>query len=132
MKSTVSIALAFALLLMGGTGATQSIWVETSESCGEWLKARKLKRSSPHEARLVGMLDGMAVGRMTDIWKAQGKPMTRDEAYEWMDQYCQSNPHSKVVIGAEVLANARTNGEYRRLQKNLSTTPLSEPSGKKE
>jgi hypothetical protein len=132
MKTTVSIALAFALLLMGGTGAGQNIWVETSENCGEWLKARKLKRSSPHEARLVGMLDGMAVGRMTDIWKAQGKPMSRDQAYEWMDVYCQSNPRTRIVIGAEALANERTNGEYRRLQKNLSATPLSDPSGKKE
>jgi hypothetical protein len=35
------------------------------------------------------------------------------------------------VIGAEELANERTNGEYRRLQKNLSVTPLSEPAAKK-
>jgi hypothetical protein len=131
MRTALSIALAFALILMGGTSAGQNIWVETSESCGDWLKARKLKRSSPHEAHLVGLLSGMAIGRMTDIWRAEGKPMTRDQAYEWMDQYCQSNPHSKVVIGAEELANARTNGEYRRLQKNLSATPLSEPAAKK-
>jgi hypothetical protein len=105
--------------------------VETSESCGEWLKARSLKRSSPHEAHLVGLLSGMAIGRMTDIWRAHGKPMTRDQAYEWMDQYCQSNSLSRIVIGAEELANERTNGEYRRLQKNLSVTPLSEPAAKK-
>ena len=131
MKTTASIALAFALILVGGTSAGQNIWVETSENCGEWLKARKLKRSSPHEARLVGLLSGMAIGRMTDIWRAHGKPMTRDQAYEWMDQYCQSNPLSKVVIGAEELANARTNGEYRRLQKNLTVTPLSDQSGRR-
>jgi hypothetical protein len=131
MKTTASIALAFALILMGGTSAGQNIWVETSESCGEWLKARSLKRSSPHEAHLVGLLSGMAIGRMTDIWRAHGKPMTRDQAHEWMDQYCQSNPLSRIVIGAEELANERTNGEYRRLQKNLSVTPLSEPAAKK-
>ncbi|HEY7742966.1 MAG TPA: hypothetical protein VIA19_07955 [Burkholderiales bacterium] len=131
MKTTASIALAFALILMGGTSAGQNIWVETSESCGEWLKARSLKRSSPHEAHLVGLLSGMAIGRMTDIWRAHGKPMTRDQAYEWMDQYCQSNSLSRIVIGAEELANERTNGEYRRLQKNLSVTPLSEPAAKK-
>jgi hypothetical protein len=131
MKTTASIALAFALILMGGTSAGQNIWVETSESCGEWLKARSLKRSSPHEAHLVGLLSGMAIGRMTDIWRAHGKPMTRDQAYEWMDQYCQSNSFSRIVIGAEELANERTNGEYRRLQKNLSVTPLSEPAAKK-
>jgi hypothetical protein len=131
MRTLLSISLALALMLAAGAVKGQNIWVETSENCGEWVKARKLKRSSPHEARLVGMLDGMAVGRMTDIWKAQGKPMSRDQAYEWMDQYCQSNPLSKIVIGAEVLANERTSGDYRRLQKNLSATPLSDPAGKK-
>jgi hypothetical protein len=35
------------------------------------------------------------------------------------------------VIGAEELANERTNGEYRRLQKNLSATPLSEQPDRK-
>jgi hypothetical protein len=130
MKTTASIALALALMLTWEISAGQNIWVETSENCGEWLKARKLKRSSPHEARLVGLLDGMAVGRVIEIWKAHGNPMTRDQAIAWMDQYCQSNPQSRVVIGADELANERTNGEYRRLQKNVSATPLSEPAGK--
>jgi hypothetical protein len=105
--------------------------VEASEDCGEWLKARKLKRSSPYEAHLVGLLSGMAIGRMIDIWKAHGNPMSKEQAYVWMDKYCQSNPLSKVVIGAEELANEKTNGEYRRLQKNLSTTPLSDQPGGK-
>jgi hypothetical protein len=77
------------------------------------------------------MLDGMAIGRMIEIWKAQGSPMSKEQAYSWMDQYCQANSHSRVVIGAEELANERTNGEYRRLQKNLSTTPLSDQPGRK-
>ena len=131
MKTALSISLSLVLMLASGTGNGQNIWVEASEDCGEWLKARKLKRSSPHEARLVGLLSGMAVGRMVDIWKAQGKPMTKDQAYLWMDKYCESNPRSRVVIGAEELANERTNGEYRRLQKNLSATPLSDPAGRK-
>lgn len=131
MRTALSIALVLALTFISGTSAGQNIWVETSENCGEWLKARKLKRSSPHEAHLVGLLSGMAIGRMIDIWKAPGNPMTKDQAWSWMDQYCQANPHSKVVIGAEELANERTNGEYRRLQKNVTATPLSEPSTRK-
>jgi len=126
MRTALSISLALALTLTSGISAGQSMWVETAEDCGEWAKARKLKRSSPHEARLVGLLDGMAVGRMIEIWKAQGNPMSKEQVYSWMDKYCQANPLSRVVIGAEELANERTNGEYRRLQKNLSTTPLSD------
>jgi hypothetical protein len=48
-----------------------------------------------------------------------------------MDKYCQANPLSRVAIGAEELANEKTNGEYRRLQKNLSATPLSDQPDKK-
>lgn len=131
MKTALSISLALALLLTPGIAAEQRIWVETSEDCGEWVKARKQKRSSPHEARLVGLLDGMAVGRVIDIWKAHGKPMHREQVYPWMDSYCQANPSSRIVVGAEELANERTNGEYRRLLKNVTVTPLSEPPGRK-
>jgi hypothetical protein len=131
MRTARSIALALALTITCGMSAGQTLWVETPEDCSEWVKARKLKRSSPHEARLVGMLDGMAIGRMIEIWKAQGNPMSKEQVYSWMDNYCQANPRSRVVIGAEELANERTNGEYRRLQKNLSTTPLSDQPGGK-
>lgn len=131
MRTALSISLTLALMLASGIGAGQTIRVETAEDCGEWTKARKLKRSSPHEARLIGLLDGMAIGRMIEIWKAQGSPMSKEQAYSWMDKYCQSNPVSKVAIGAEELANEKTNGEYRRLQKNLSATPLSDQPGRK-
>ena len=131
MRIGFSISLALALMLTSGMSAGQRIWVETAEDCGEWIKARALKRSSPQEARLVGLLDGMAIGRMTEIWKAQGNPMSKEQVYAWMDQYCQANPLSRIVIGAEELANERTSGEYRRLQKNLSTTPLSDQPDRK-
>ena len=131
MRIGLSISLALALMLTSGMSAGQRIWVETAEDCGEWIKARALKRSSPQEARLVGLLDGMAIGRMTEIWKAQGNPMSKEQVYAWMDQYCQANPLSRIVIGAEELANERTSGEYRRLQKNLSTTPLSDQPDRK-
>jgi hypothetical protein len=127
----IALSISLALMLASGISAGQTIRVETAEDCGEWMKARKLKRSSPHEARLVGLIDGMAIGRMTEIWKAQGNPMSKEQVYSWMDQYCQANPQSRIVIGAEELANEKTNGEYRRLQKNLSATPLSDQSGKK-
>ena len=131
MRNALSISFALVLILAAGISAGQRIWVETSEDCGEWMKARKLKRSSPHEARLIGMLDGMAVGRMVDIWKAQGKTMSKEQVYVWMDNYCQANPQSRIVVGAEELANENTKGEYRRLQKNLSVTPLGDQPGRK-
>ena len=131
MRISLSIPLALALMLTYGVSAGQAIWVETPEDCAEWTKARKLKRASPYEAHLVGLLSGMAVGRMVDVWRARGNPMTRDQAILWMDKYCEANPRAKVVVGAEELANERTNGEYRRLQKNVTVTPLSPQPGAK-
>ncbi|MGH8634339.1 MAG: hypothetical protein ACRET7_09425 [Burkholderiales bacterium] len=131
MRTALSILLPLALILTSGMSAGQRIWVETAEDCGDWVKARKLKRSSPHEAHLVGLLDGMAIGRMIEIWKAQGNPMSKEQVYLWMDKYCQSNPLSRIVIGAEELANEKTNGEYRRLQNNLSTAPLRDQPDRK-
>jgi hypothetical protein len=48
-----------------------------------------------------------------------------------MDRYCQANPQTRIVIGAEEFANERTGGEYRRLQKNVTITPLSDQPPKK-
>lgn len=124
MKTALSISLALALMLTCGISAGQKIWVETPEDCGDWVKARKLKRSSPYEAHLVGLLSGMAVGRMIDIWKAHGNPMSKEQAYLWMDKYCQSNPLSLVVTGADVLADERTNGAYNRQLKSLPAASI--------
>jgi len=124
MRTALSISLALALTLASGISAGQRIWVETAEDCGEWVKARKLKRSSPHEARLVGLIDGMAIGRVIEIWKAQGNPMSKEQAYLWMDKYCQSNPLSLVVTGADVLADERTNGAYNRQLKSLPAASI--------
>jgi len=131
MRTALSISLALALTLTCGISAGQKIWVEASEDCGAWVKARKLKRSSPYEAHLVGLLSGMAIGRMIDIWKAQGNPMSKEQAFLWMDNYCQSNPLSLVVTGADVLANERTNGAYNRLLKNLPAASIIFEPGKK-
>jgi hypothetical protein len=131
MRTALSISIALALLIAAGLSAGQKMWVDTSEDCGEWMKARKLKRSSPHEARLVGLIDGMAVGRMIEIWKAPSGPTGREQLYIWMDRYCQANPQTRIVIGAEEFANERTGGEYRRLQRNVTITPLSDQPARK-
>ena len=59
----------------------------------------------------------MAMGRAIEIWKAQGIPMSREQAYLWMDNYCQSNPLSDIRTGADMLAYEKTNGAYARALK---------------
>lgn len=115
MRTALSISLAFALTLACGNSAGQKIVrVEAGADCGDWVKARKENRANILEAHLIGFLDGMASGRMIEIWEARGVKMSKKQAYLWMDKYCQSNPLSYVPTGAVELANERTNGAFRR------------------
>ena len=119
MRTVLSISLAFALILACGNGAGQGIAAMGANDCGVWVKARKENLASLLEAHLIGFLDGMAAGRATEIWEAQGVKMSAEQAYLWMDKYCQSNPLSHVITGAHSLANERTNGAFGRRAKVL-------------
>jgi len=119
MRTVLSISLAFALALACDNGAGQGIAQIGANDCGVWVKARKENRASLLEAHLIGLLDGMAAGRAIEIWQAQGVKMSVEQAYLWMDNYCQSNPLSHVITGAHRLANERTNGAFERRGKML-------------
>jgi len=119
MRTALSISLALALTLACGNGAGQGIVAMGGKDCGVWVKARKENRATLLEAHLIGFLDGMASGRAIEIWEAQGVTMSGEQAYLWMDKYCQSNPLSHVVTGAHSLANERTNGAFGRRGKML-------------
>ena len=114
MRTTPSISLAFALSLAYGNSAGQGIWTEGTVDCGMWVTARKQNSAQAFEGHLLGLLNGLALGRRVDIWRAEGVPMSRDQAYLWMDNYCQSNPLSHVVSGAVMLADEKTNGTFSR------------------
>lgn len=119
MRIALSISLAFALTLACSNSAGQQVRVEGSSDCGIWVKTRKENRAILFEMRLMGLLDGVAMGRLIDIWGAQGVPMSKEQVYLWMDKYCQLNPLSYVQYGADDLANERTKGAYRRRAERL-------------
>ena len=114
MRNVLSISLAFALIVTCGNSAGQGIWSEGIIDCGMWVTARKQNAAGIFEAHLLGLLNGLAVGRGVDIWKADGSPMGRDQANLWMDNYCQSKPLSHVIDGAKELANEKTRGAFAR------------------
>lgn len=111
MKRKFLIAL-IAMMLTIPVYASQSITVEAAINCGDWLKVRKANTAAFFEYSLIGLIDGLALGRGVEIWRANGIPVTRDQLYYWMDAYCQKNPLSMVITGAYVFANERSYGLF--------------------
>lgn len=110
MKNFI-IALTIALSNMT---FAQGIWTEGLLDCGGWLNARKENKAQILEAYMVGMVNGMALGRGVEIWRARGIRISEDQLFYWLDSYCQKNPLSRPIEGAFSLADERTNGEFKR------------------
>jgi len=94
MRTALSISLAFASMIACGNSAGQGIWIEGTLDCGEWVAARKAAMAQYYEHYLLGVLNGLSMGRRVDIWRIQDNKMSREQAYLWMHNYCQSNPLS--------------------------------------
>jgi hypothetical protein len=96
MKCALPLA---ALLMSLPAGAQdQGIWI-TGVNCGDWVQQRTA-RASDGEWYLVGLIDGIALGTHTEIWRAGGIRITGEQVFLWMDKYCRENPLSTVITGA--------------------------------
>ncbi len=104
----------FCLFLNLNLSHAQSIYVQGTINCGLWLEARKNNNSVHFEHYVLGFVNGLALGRNVDIWRAKGMEISNEQLYYWMDNYCKNNPLKGVVIGAFDFANEMTNDEYRK------------------
>lgn len=52
-----------------------------SIDCGKWLSARKSETANYYESYLLGLVDGLALGRWVDIWSGKGGRVTREQFY---------------------------------------------------
>ena len=85
-----------------------------SIDCGEWLDARKTKTAGYYEHYLLGLIDGMSLGRVVNIWAGKGGRITVAQYYYWMDTYCEKNPLQMTVSGAYDFANEMSDGYYTK------------------
>ena len=110
---------ALALLVSCITSNAQESGVLTKGSvdCGQWLSARKVSSASTFETFLIGVVNGLAVGRRLDIWRAGGLQVSSEQLFYWMDAYCEKAPLSFVMEGAFVFADERTNGQFTEAAK---------------
>lgn len=95
------------IMLMSSPSIAQGIYIEGTMDCGEWVQSRERQRSIAYETYLVGLINGLALGRKVEFWNAKGIVMSREQAYLWMDNYCKSNPLSQPTAGVFQLFEER-------------------------
>jgi hypothetical protein len=92
----------------------QGIWIEGRLDCGMWLDARSKKISATYEHFIVGMTNGLAIGREIDVWRRKGMPISQEQFFFWMDGYCKNKPLNSALEGALEFANETTEGMFNR------------------
>lgn len=96
---------------------SSGVVIDGHVDCGEWLSARKVSSASHFETFLIGIVNGLALGRVIDIWDAGGLRVSREQLFYWMDAYCEKAPLSNVISGAFGFADERTNGQFTEAAK---------------
>jgi hypothetical protein len=87
--------------------------------CGMWIEARATNRAMPLEHSLQGFINGVSLGSGFDVWTANGVRTSKEQAFFFIDNYCQKNPLSTIWEGGMVLANEKTNNAIRnQLRRN--------------
>lgn len=61
----------------------------------------------------------MAAGSRVEFWRARGQPISREAVFAWMDNFCRRYPSADVIVGAYLLMDERSAGEWSRQQKRL-------------
>jgi hypothetical protein len=104
----VSIALAVSAIPSTTLAGQKGIYVEGQLDCGQWIDARTKGSSMAYENYVIGVLNGLALGHMIEFWRADGRSVSRESVYLWLDQYCRQHPLDEVVAGVIVLFKDRS------------------------
>jgi hypothetical protein len=68
------------------------VHVTGGADCGLWSAARQQHGSDILEQYVVGMLDGLSSGADREFWQVDGRAISWDAAYFWIDGYCRAHP----------------------------------------
>lgn len=92
------------LLLLAASPVTADTTAFAVSDCGQWIQ----KPADHRKSWLLGYLSGQnRMWRLMQKAKPAADPLgeitSAQQAYLWMDKYCQENPLSNVADGADVL-----------------------------
>lgn len=96
----------FSLVL--ATSPVQAQSFEGMSDCGDWLQARQNKTSVALEHFALGTLNGIAIGRYTEFWRADGREISRAAVYFSIDNYCRIHPTDLLGLAITSLFEQRT------------------------
>jgi len=65
-----------------------------SFNCGDWVTQRQEGPAQSIKLRgyVVGYINGLAIGRGADLWRANGGVLSQDQVFLWIDNWCKENP----------------------------------------
>jgi len=108
MGSRRTIRCALPLAMCAGLVFTPCLNAQTvfgPPDCGQWVNAQPVQRPV-YRSWLLGYLSGLNVRNdMANLRPRDplDKLSSAEQAYVWMDNYCRSNPLSKVTVGGWTL-----------------------------
>jgi hypothetical protein len=84
------------------------VHIQGNIDCGKWLASREQKTSIAFEHYVLGMLNGLTIGADREFWNADGRAISWDAVYFWIDGYCRSHPTDLLSTAAVTLFKERT------------------------
>ena len=108
MNKLIPLVLTLCLFFSYPTQASKGIVTKGILDCGLWLDARRGNNAISLEHYLVGLINGLALGRGIEIWYAKGIEVNERQLHYWMDSYCARNPMRGVLEGAVEFTKERT------------------------
>ncbi|MFZ3320740.1 MAG: hypothetical protein WA190_00100 [Usitatibacter sp.] len=110
MKSIIQRCAVGIFLFIGGNclAVYSGAWID----CGTWTNGQGTNVADYQHFYLTGLMDGLALGRGREFWRADGIEVSRDQVALWMDKYCRENPLNYVITGAVQLFDERTKSKF--------------------
>ena len=102
------------MMLICNIANAELIPLQGSVDCGMWIDARSKNNAVALESFTVGLVNGLSIGSVLNIWSAKGVAVSQSQLNFWMDEYCKKNPLSGIFQGANVFADEMTNGKFSK------------------
>jgi hypothetical protein len=105
------IAALCAAVVTGGSARSANdgtVYVEGKVDCGEWIDARTRNQATPLEHYVLGVLNGLSVGKGVEFWRADESKPSWEAVFLWIDNYCRASPLDTVFNGTFWLYSKRS------------------------
>jgi len=108
-------------LLASPVTHAQGVTVRGLVDCGNWISARAMQPASAYyETALQAYINGLSMASGIDVWNWGGNKLSEQQAFLYVDNYCQKNPLEDIWQAGWMLANEKTNNALINQSKKRS------------